>query len=360
MILRIGFLVTLLLLAALPAPAECTWAPVYDSAYRMTALDTALDGNDLWVATSWGLELYDASVDPPRPVITVSMPGTTSSVAAAGGLVYVGSGTRLFVMRKDDGVPVVLGSTAVGGTVNDLFIVAPYVFAASSAGVVQIDVVLPDRPAAVRTLSTTNVGAQSLALLGGTLYAADGDSTVEAYNVQVPSFPQKIGTFNSLVRSLWVSEASGRLFVSDGQQTEVFSGSGAVMNRIGTLAAGANAVVSGSGSVVFLAGDDRRLRAFEVSGSGSAKLYASESAPLGGTVNRYLELVATNGRIHGAAGDAGLVSFDERGFEAPFPLRGYAFGQMNSAISLGSSVVSSSAGGGLFKYALGASGELTP
>lgn len=358
--IRTTILATLLLLAALPAAAQCIWTPVYDGAYRTTALDTAIDGNDLWVATSWGLELFDASVDPPRPVTTVPMPGTTSSVAAAGGFVYVGSGTKVFVMREESGTPVVVGSVDVGGTVNDLLLVAQYVFAASSVGVVQIDLILPDRPAVVRTLATTNVSAQSLARFEGTLYAADGDSTVEAYNVQIPSFPQKIGTFNSLVRSLWVSEASGRLFVSDGQQTEVFAGSGALMNRVGTLAVGGNAAVAGSGSVVFLVGDDRRLRAFEVSGTGSSKLFASESAPLGGTVNRYLELVGANGRLHGAAGDAGLTSFDARGFDAPFPLRGYAFGQMTSAVSLGTSVVSSAAGGGLFKYALGASGELTP
>ncbi|MFA6957543.1 MAG: hypothetical protein WC538_16850 [Thermoanaerobaculia bacterium] len=353
-------LAMLALVFAIPAAAQCVWTPVWDGAYRMTALDAAADGNDLWVTTSWGLELYDASFDPPRPVTTIAFPGTTSAVAAAGGRVYVGSGAKLLVMSKSGKTIATLGSTALGGTVSDLLALGTYVFAATSAGVAQVDVVIADKPALVRTLSTTNVGAQSLALLGATLYAADGDGTVEAYNVQVPSVPQKIGTFASLTRSLWVSEAAGRLYVSDGQQTEVFSGSGALMNRTATLAAGANAAVAGSGSVVYLVGDDRILRAFEVSGSGTAKLFAGKSSPLGGTVNRYLELLAINGRLHGAAGDAGLASFDVRGFVAPFPLRGHALGQMTSAVSLGSSVVSAKASGGLFKYALGASGELTP
>jgi len=54
-------LATLAVVLALPAAAQCTWTPVWDGAYRMTALDASADGNDLWVATSWGLELYDAS-----------------------------------------------------------------------------------------------------------------------------------------------------------------------------------------------------------------------------------------------------------------------------------------------------------
>ena len=358
--LRSVVLATLLALAARPAAAQCVWTPVYDGAYRMTALDASIDGADLWVATSWGLELFDASFDPPRPVRTIALPGTTSAVAAAGGIVYVGSGSRLLMLQKSGGTFRTIGSVALGGTANDILILSTYAFVATSVGVVQVDVVLPDRPAVMRTLATTNVGAQSLAFLGATLYAADGDSTVEVYNVQIASFPQKIGTFNSLVRSLWVSEASGRLYISDGHETEVFSGSGLLMNRTATLPAGANAVVPGTGSVVYLVGDDRILRAFDVSNSGFAKLFAGGSTPLGGTVNRYLELVGANGRLYGAAGDAALTSFDVRGFVAPFALRAHSFGQMTSAVSLGSSVVSAKASGGLFKYAMGAGGELTP
>lgn len=355
-----ALLALLALLAAYPAAAQCAFTPVFDGAYRSTALDASADGNDLWVATSWGLELYDASVDPPRPVITVPLGGTTSAVLATGGKVYVGSGTKLLVLTKSGESVSMLGSVALSGTVSDLLPVSTYLFAATTAGVAQIDVLLPDKPALVRTLATTNAGAQSLALLGSTLYASDGDGTVEAYNVQVPSAPQKIGTFNSLSRSLWVSEASGRLFVSDGQQTEVFSGSGALMNRVATIAAGANAAVPGSGTLVWLVGDDRILRAFDVAQTGTAKLFAGDSTPLGGTVNRYLELLAMNGRLHGAAGDAGLSSFDARGFTTPFPLRGHALGTMSSAVTLGGSVVSAKSSGGLFKYALGSGGELTP
>ncbi|MBI2214514.1 MAG: hypothetical protein HYU52_12780 [Acidobacteria bacterium] len=357
---RTPLIALLSFLVSLPALSQCVWTPVFDGAYRATALDAAVDGNDLWVATSWGLELYDASFDPPYPITTIPLGGTTSAVAAAGGKVYVGSGAKFLVMSKSGGSIVTIGSTSLGGTVSDLLVLGPYVFAATSGGVAQIDVAVADNPALVRTLSTTNIGARSLALLGATLYATDGDSTVEAYNVQLPSAPQKLGTFNSLTPSLWVSEASGRLYVSDGQRTEVFIGSGALMTRVATLAAGANAAVAGTGSVVYLVGDDRILRAYEVSQSGTAKLFAGKSTPLGGTVNRYLELLALNGRLHGAAGDAGLASFDARGFTAPFVLRGHALGQMSSAVSLGSSVVSAKPAGGLFKYGVGPAGELTP
>ena len=359
-IARTPLLTLLLLTAVFPAYPQCTLAPVYDGAYRGTALDTALDGDDLWVATSWGLALYAAAFDPPRPVTTIVLPGTTSSVTTSSGNVYVGSGSKVYVVRNEGGEPVVIGSVAAGGTVSDLLVVSSYVFAATSVGVVQIDVIVPDRPATVRTLSTTNGHALSLAQMGGTMYASDGDSTVEIYNIQVPSIPQKIGTLNSLLRSLWVSEASGLLFVSDGQQTEVFGGSGVQVSRISTLAAGGNGVLAGSGSVVWLAGDDRILRAFEVTTTTSpAKLFASTTAPLGGTVNRFLELTGRDGRIYGAAGDADLSSFDTRGFIAPYPLRGYAFGQASSAISLGSSIVTSLTSGGLFKYSLSSSGALT-
>ena len=50
---------------AIQAFPQCNVSPIFSSQFRSTFNDLALDGNDLWAATSYGLTLYDRGVDPP-------------------------------------------------------------------------------------------------------------------------------------------------------------------------------------------------------------------------------------------------------------------------------------------------------
>src|SRR5204863_302447 len=68
------------------------------------------------------------------------------------------------------------GSVDAGATVNDLVLTPAYLYAATSSGLAQYDLLNPNAPAktgATFTTSAANVG--SLALTGNTLYATDGD-----------------------------------------------------------------------------------------------------------------------------------------------------------------------------------------
>jgi len=325
----------------------------------MTALDAALDGSTLWMATSWGIALHDSTPAVPRPIMSRPLTGTTTSVEVGSTRVYVGSGRSVYVFGRDD-VSTVLGSGEATGAISDLLLVEPYLYAATTAGVEQFDLLNPDEPLAIRTLLTSTGFAHRLAVSGSTLYAADGDATVEAYTIQVPSFPQGIGSFGSLPRTQAVSEAGGRLYVSDGRRTEIWFGSGANLSMVGSMDAGGNSVLARGSQFVFMAGDDRRLRAFDVSaGANPVAVFIGNAAPVGGSVNRMLKVVENGSRLHVAAGDAGLLTFDVSEFGSPFLLRAHSTATGSSVAAYPGGAAASLAGGGLTRFAVGAGGVLS-
>jgi hypothetical protein len=332
---------------------------VYDGAYRVTALDVAVDGTSVWVATSWGIALHETSTGTPRPVVTRPLAGTTSSVEVGSSRVYVGSGSTVHVFARSGSVNHV-GSGDASGTINDLLLIGSYLYAATSSGVEQFDLLDPDKPLAIRTLTTSTGFALRLAVAGTSLYAADGDSSVEVYNIQIPSFPQGIGSFGSLARTQAVSEAGGRLYVSDGQKTDIWFGTGASMSPVGTIAAGGNSVIPFGNGSVYMAGDDRRLRVFDVTAASKpVKIFVSDAGPVGGTVNRLLRIATEGTRLHVAAGDAGLQTWETSGFEAPFLIRGYEGPSVGSVAAFTGGVVATLGTAGLARYDVGDGGELT-
>lgn len=332
---------------------------VYDGAYRMTALDAALDGSRLWVATSWGIALHDLSDGVPRPVVTRPLGGTTSSVEVGSTHVYVGSGRTIHVFARES-AEMVIETADAAGTINDLLLTGSYLYAATSTGVEQFDLLSPGKPVKARSLPTSTGFATRLAVMGSTLYAADGDTSVEIYNIQVPSLPQGIGSFGALARTQAVSEAGGRLYVSDGRRTDIWSGTGANLTRTGSIAAGGSAVIAVGSRFIYLAGDDRRLRGYDVASAAEpVGIFVSDAAPVGGTVNRLLRIVGEGTRLHVAAGDAGLLTWETSGFEAPFLLRSYATGTGESLASYAGGVVVAGSDSGLVRYAVGAEGDLS-
>src|SRR3954454_7745163 len=95
---RVAVAVSLLLLPVAAFP-QCNLTQVASVSFRSSYLDIAIDGNDLWAATSYGISLYDRSVDPPVLVASLPLPGITRAVRVANGIAYAGSGTTLNIIR---------------------------------------------------------------------------------------------------------------------------------------------------------------------------------------------------------------------------------------------------------------------
>src|ERR1043165_1216146 len=176
--------------------AQCTVAPVFSAQLRSTFNDLAVDGNDLWTATGYGVALYDRRDDPPSLVASLALPGTTRVVRVVNGVAYVGTGNAIAVVQKNGRALTLVRTTDAGAQVNDLAVTASAVYAATANGLAQFDLFDWSR----RALPTSSANVTSLALLGSTLYAADNDSSVEAISVDIPSLPQSLGTFPSLPR----------------------------------------------------------------------------------------------------------------------------------------------------------------
>src|ERR1041385_2004779 len=206
-------------LVAASAFAQCNVAPIYSTQFRSTFNDLALDGSDLWAATGYGLALYDRGVDPPAFVASIAIPGTTRVVRVANGFAYAGSGNAVVVVQKNGRALKVVRSVDAGAQVNDIAVNAGALYAATANGLAQFDLLDFSR----RNLATSGANVTSIALVNNTLYAADGDASVETFSVDIPSLPQATGALSSsLARVTSVRPNNGKLYLSDSRQTDVF------------------------------------------------------------------------------------------------------------------------------------------
>jgi hypothetical protein len=336
--------------------AQCTIAPIFSAQLRSTFTDVAVDGNDLWTATGYGVALYDRRDDPPSLVASLALPGTTRVVRVANDVAYAGSGNAIAVVQKNGRALKLVRTADAGAQVNDLAVTASAAYAATANGLVQLDLFDWSR----RTLPTTSTNVASLALLGTTLYAADNDSSVEAISIDIPSLPQSLGTFPSLPRVISVRANNGKLYTSDGRQSEVFSGSGAGMARLAAAPFGITSLAPVSGDVFFAGASDRNLNALDFTTAATPiQLFSDAIAPSLGTVNRVAAMATAPNRLYVAAGDAGLLTYDTSGFTAPFPLRGYTTGGIASIFSLGDKIYVPRSGGGVTEFAQSITGALT-
>jgi len=344
--------VVIAFLLAPSALPQCNIAPVFSTQFRSTFNDLALDGNDLWTATSYGLALYDRGVDPPAFVASIALPGTTRVVRVANGSAYAGSGNAVAVVQKNGRALKLVRATDAGAQVNDLAVTGASVYAATANGLAQFDLLDWSR----RTLPTSAANVTSLALAGNTLYAADGDSSVETFNIDIPSLPQATGALSSLARVTSVKANNGKLYLSDGRLTDVFIGA----TKAATLAFGVTALAPLGGDAAFVAAQDRNLNAYDFATTATPiEIFSSAIAPSLGTVNRVLGLATAPNRLYVAAGDAGLLTYDTSGFTAPFPLRAYATGGVASIVSLGDKLYVPRSSGGVTEFLQSTSGALT-
>jgi hypothetical protein len=338
---------------AIPALPQCNISPIFSTQFRSTFNDLALDGNDLWTATAYGLALYDRGVDPPAFVASVAIPGTTRVVRVANGVAYAGSGNAVVVVQKNGRALKIVRSVDAGAQVNDIAVNAGALYAATANGLAQFDLLDFSR----RNLPTSGANVTSVALVNNTLYAADGDASVETFSVDIPALPQATGTLSSsLARVTSVRPNNGKLYLSDGRQTDIFIGG----TKAATLPFGITALAPLSGEAAFVAAQDRNLNAYDFTTTSTPiQLTSASIAPSLGTVNRVLALATAPNRLYVAAGDAGLLTYDTSGFASPFPLHGYATGGVASIVSLGDKIYVPRSGGGVTEFLQGAIGALT-
>src|SRR3954451_890441 len=265
---RVAVAVSFILITATAFP-QCNLTQVASIPFRASYLDVAIDGNDLWTATSYGISLYDRAADPPSLIASLQLPGVTRVVRVANGIAYAGSGSTLFVVRKNGRALQLVRGIDAGATINDLLLTPLDLYVATSSGLSQWDLLDPANPSkTAATLITSRPNVQSLAASTATLFAADGDSSVESFNISVPSIPNGAGAVASLAGANAVAVNSGRLYVSDGQQTDVFTNidSGGNAAKLATESFGGAAITGINSSTIFAAGADRQGAAVPFSG----------------------------------------------------------------------------------------------
>jgi hypothetical protein len=359
---RVVLAVSLILIPAAAFP-QCNLTQVASVPFRASYLDLAIDGNDLWTATSHGISLYDRSVDPPSLIASLPLPGITRTLRVANGIAYAGSGSTLFVVRKNGRALQLVRGVDAGGTINDLLLTPLDLYVAASNGLSQWDLLDPANPSkTAATFVTSRANVQSLALSTSTLFAADGDASVESFNIGVPSIPVGVGAIASLPGANVVSVSAARLYVSDGQQTDIFTSidSGGNAAKLATDSFGGAAITGINSSAIFAAGADRQVRAFDLSSAAApVELWRVQLNPSGGNVNRIGRIATAANRFYVAGGDLGLLTYDTTSFNTPFPLRSYATGATTSVLSLGTTVYVSRASGGITEFNQSPGGALT-
>ncbi len=336
--------------------AACDYRSISSDRYRSTAQDVAIDGADLWVADFYGVVLYDRATSPPTPLSSLRLPGPTTDLVAANGIVFAASGSSIYGITRSANHLAVSVALDLGAPIQDLLLTETRLYAATNKSVVVLNLSSPSAPLIETALATSSGSAFSLAARGTLVYVADGDATIEV--ISNGAVPQIVGSFPSLPRSLAISAAGDRLFVSDGSQTEVF-GAGEVPVKVAVIPYGTTSVIELNGSAVYTAGADRRVRAIDLSTpEAPVVLFESELPASGGLVNRIEGLASAEGMLYAAAGDLGLITFDARGFSEPFPVRHQSVGSSRSGVSIGDRLYLAPATGGLESYAISNNGTL--
>ncbi|MGZ8868021.1 MAG: hypothetical protein ACXW2P_06725 [Thermoanaerobaculia bacterium] len=339
-------------LFATAATPQCNYRLEHSAPLRATYFDAVIEGNDLWAATGYGVQLFDRTVDPPRLAASIAVPETTRSIDVRDGVAYAGSGTAVHVVRKSGDQLQLVRSLDVAAVVNDVVSTPSTLYVATANGLVAFDRRDPLSPAAPVVLVTSNPNVLSLARSGEDVYAADGDRSVERFRGTSSS-----GALSALDRSLSVTVAGSRILVSDGQRTAIFSANG---TAVATTTIGGLTAAALDSNTLFLAGNDRRFRAVDMTLAESpVELFASDIIPTGGTVNRIGALVVAGNRLYVAGGDAGLLTLDTTGFASPYPLRSYRFAPKTSALDAGTAIYAADAAGGLTEITRFSSGNLS-
>ncbi|HEX7809795.1 MAG TPA: hypothetical protein VF608_13755, partial [Thermoanaerobaculia bacterium] len=346
---RVTAVLVLLLSLSQAAQSQCNWTPRYSGQFRTTAFDVSLDNDMLWVATGYGVQLLKRNGTSVTIVDAIALPGSTRVVRANGsGIAYVGSGQRIYVVRRNGTQLEIVRFVDAGGTVNDLQIhQGSDLFVATAKGAAHYSAIPADtltRSNAIFATSSQNVS--SIAINGVNLYTADGDASVEIFNISIPSLAQKTDQISTVNAATAVHVADNFLFVSDrfGQNTDVISGT----TRLARLPIGATSFASSSSRVHFVAGPDRTVRVVDFNNlSLPTELFEYLLPPTDGTDNTIHAIARSGDAVYVAAGDIGLVTFDAAKLAKPYPLAGYATGATTSSVVAGDRTWVSNAAGAI-------------
>jgi len=329
-----------LLLTTIPLAADCNWTLRYSGEFRATVFDVVVDGEGIvWLATGYGLQLLEPVTGRGYAIVgSLPIPGSTRVIALNGILAYVGSGSRLYVVRRDGHKLTIVSSMDAGGTVNDIALVTSYLFVATSNSIAHyflFDATHPERSSVVLFTSRPNV--TSLTVSGTTVYAADGDSSVERFLGANTTLPQGTTPLDSLARASAVhTMPNNNVIVSDelGQNSDIFAPNSTT--KIGRIAYGTNAYAALTTDSFFAAGPQRTFRAVDTTTIARvAELYAQQLQAVGGTSNRIFAMTRSGNTLLVAAGDMGLFSYEIAGLAPPRPLVSYSEGAKGSALTIG-------------------------
>ena len=322
---RVAAVLLFLSLLSVDSSGQCRFTSRYSGQYRSTIYDVAVDGNYLWTATGYGVQLLQATPRGPELLDAVALPGPTRNITANVGMniAYAGSGSRLFVLRRNgDEIEVVRGVDAPD-TINDI-VLRGALFVATRNGIAHylvFDAASPTPSGAA--LSTSRANVIDLEVAGTTLYAADGDGTVEYFNISITSMPQRTGALDSVLRATAVHTGPDTLvYVSDdiGQNTQIFAGTAS----LGRVPYGSTSFAATTSNAIFIAGSDRTLRAVDLTRvSDPVELFEQQLALTGGSSNAIFDLERTGSTLYVAAGDTGLVTYDVSMIAPPYPLISY-------------------------------------
>jgi len=343
----ISGLVLLLSLASTLHP-QCAWTPRFSGQFRTTALDVSIDNDFLWVATSYGVQLMRRSGTNVTAVDAVALPGATRVVRANGsGFAYAGSGTRLFVLRRNGNDIQVVRDVDTTGTINDIQIhQGTDLFVATTKGAMHYQLIAGDNPTKSNAIfATSSQNVSSIAINGTNLYTADGDASIEVFNISIPALAQKTDTIDSVNFATAVHATTDNfLYVSDrfGQNTDVISGK----TRLARLNIGATSFAPSASRTHFIAGPDRTLRMVDFNVlSQTTELYETQLKPTDGNDNTIHAIARSGDVVYVAAGDMGLVVVDATPLAKPYPIVGYGTGATTASVVSGTTAWISNATG---------------
>jgi hypothetical protein len=313
--------------------ADCNLTPRSVDNFRQTAFDVAVEGEShVWVATGFGVQLHDSSG---LLLDSIAVPGETRVVTLRpDGTAYVGSGSRIYVLRRNGDALSIVGNVDAQAVVNDI-VVTSHLFAATANGIRHYNLSDPTAPVLSNAaLTTSRPSVSSLALENNLLYAADGDISIELFSLSVPSLPQRTGKIDASSGIAAVHTANGLLYASDnfGRTTEIFAGG----TRLAIVPIGSNAFAGSGGELHLVAGTDRTLRAVDFGSLNSISRRAEWQLPAtDGSRNGILAVARSASRAFIAAGDLGLTILDTRSMFPPHPLVAYFDGAMNGVRASG-------------------------
>lgn len=330
----------------------------HSEAFRRPALDVAIDDDVIWIADGYGVTLATRQ-NPPVLVGSRAFPGTTSRLTIEGESTWIVSGTTLFRAMWNGQSVVVLSTRELGEAVYDIVGARGYLYLATPSGVVQIDTAIEGS----RTvLPTTSGVAVSLATDGATLLAADGDDTIEVYEIQFPQIPQKIGVAeHTIAGANRVYDVNGTLLVSNGRESQLFGSLRPPFTSLGKVSFGAATAAVGAPGIVFAAGQDTTVRAVDLrlSAGRPSIVFEQRLSPSAGTMNAISRIRSDGNFVYLAAGDLGLITYDIVGFGVPFPVvRSFVDGA-DSVVDLGTGqIVAANRSGVPRLYTIETSGAL--